>query len=168
VSPATSILIRAARVGDEARVAEIHVRSWQAGYRGLLADDYLDGLRAEDRAPHYTFDRTGPDDVLTLVAVTDRVRGFVSLAPAAGEVWALYVDPTAWRSGVGRALLVEAQDRLAQRHARATLWVLAGNTRACRFYEANGWQPDGEQRREIVWGAALDELRYARSLPAAP
>ncbi len=160
-----SILIRAARVGDEAAVANIHVRSWQAAYRGLLAADYLDGLRPEDRASRYTFDRTGPDDVLTLLAATDRVRGFVTLAPAGGELWALYVDPTAWRSGLGRALLGEAQDRLAQRHTRATLWVLTGNTRACRFYEANGWQPDGEQRRDVVWGAAVDEVRYARPLP---
>ena len=27
-------------------VARVHVRSWQAGYRGLLPDAYLDGLRA--------------------------------------------------------------------------------------------------------------------------
>ena len=27
----------------------VHVRSWQVAYRGLFPDDYLDGLRAEDR-----------------------------------------------------------------------------------------------------------------------
>jgi GNAT superfamily N-acetyltransferase len=37
-------------------VACVHVRSWQAAYRGLLPDEYLDGLRAEDRANRYTFD----------------------------------------------------------------------------------------------------------------
>ena len=30
-------------------VARVHVRSWQVGYRGLLPDAYLDGLRAEER-----------------------------------------------------------------------------------------------------------------------
>jgi hypothetical protein len=29
---------------DARAVAEVHVRSWQAAYRGLLPQDYLDGL----------------------------------------------------------------------------------------------------------------------------
>ena len=36
-------------------VARVHVRSWQVGYRGLLPDAYLDGLRAEERAERYNF-----------------------------------------------------------------------------------------------------------------
>ena len=75
--------LREAQIGDELAVAEVHVRSWQVGYRGLIADDYLDGLRPEDRAGRYTF---GVDDPLTIVAVTDRIRGFVSVSPSAGEL----------------------------------------------------------------------------------
>jgi hypothetical protein len=47
--------VRRAGPGDEAEVAGVHVRSWQAGYRGLLPDRYLDALRPEDRMGRYTF-----------------------------------------------------------------------------------------------------------------
>ena len=153
--------LRRARVGDEHAVADVHVRSWQVGYRGLMADDYLDNLRPEDRADRYTFD---VDDPLTIVAVTDRIRGFATISPGAGELRALYVDPEAWGSGLGRALIVEAERRLAHHHAAATLWVLTGNTRARRFYEAAGWRPDGTERRDRVLGAALDEVAYRKTL----
>lgn len=43
------MLVRAARTDDALAVAGVHVRSWQVGYRGLLPDAYLDGLRAEER-----------------------------------------------------------------------------------------------------------------------
>ena len=37
-------LIRAVRPGDARPIAEAHVQSWQATYRGLLPDSYLQGL----------------------------------------------------------------------------------------------------------------------------
>jgi GNAT superfamily N-acetyltransferase len=160
-----SVRLRRARVGDELAVAELHVRSWQVGYRGLLADDYLDGLRPADRADAYTFD---VDDPLTIVAVTDRIRGFATISPGVGELRALYVDPARWRQGLGRALVVEAERRLGERNAVATLWILSGNVRARRFYEAGGWRPDGGERREPVWGATVDVVRYRKALAARP
>ena len=153
--------LRRAQVGDEHAVAEVHVRSWQVGYRGLIADDYLDDLRPEDRAGRYTF---GVDDPLTIVAVTDRIRGFVSVSPSAGELGALYVDPQAWGTGLGRSLIIEAERRLAERHTVATLWVLTGNVRARRFYEAGGWRPDGTERSDRVFGAMVDEVGYRKTL----
>jgi len=157
--------LRRARVGDEWAVAVVHVRSWQVGYRGLIADDHLDGLRPEDRADRYTFDA---DDPLTIVAVTDRIRGFVTISPDAGVLRALYVDPEAWGKGLGRALIAEAERRLARHHPVATLWVLAANTRACRFYEAAGWRPDGTERHDRFWGAELDEVGYRKALLPCP
>ena len=41
------MFLRPAEPGDASAVALVHVRSWQAGYRNLLPDEYLDGLRAE-------------------------------------------------------------------------------------------------------------------------
>ncbi len=76
-------------------------------------------------------------------------------------------------SGLGRVLIGEARRLLAERgHADALLWVLAGNSRAERFYRADGWRPDGSRRQEEIgagWGpdsgAVVDEVRYRRSLP---
>jgi GNAT superfamily N-acetyltransferase len=138
-------------------VAEVHVRSWQVAYRHLLPDPYLDALRPSDRAARYTFDRDGEDDPITIVAlVEDLVRGFATIGPArgvedpdVGEVLALYVDPHSWGHGLGRRLIVEARRQMTARSfTNAILWVLAGNTRAERFYRADGWLPDGARRRK--------------------
>lgn len=154
-------------------VAHVHVRSWQAAYRGLLPDDVLDGLRPEDRAARYTFGSADPAQPATLVAVADgAIRGFATTSPAgdedgpgAGQLGALYVDPAFWGGGMGRALIEAARAKLvAAGFEHAVLWVLSGNDRAIRFYERDGWRPDGAVRRELVWGVPVDEVRYGRRL----
>jgi hypothetical protein len=42
---------------DKMAVAQVHVRSWQEGYREIVAQDYLDGLRPEDLATRYAFEK---------------------------------------------------------------------------------------------------------------
>jgi GNAT superfamily N-acetyltransferase len=94
-------------------------------------------------------------------------------AEVVGELYAIYVDPSWWGRGVGRALIGEARRLLVERgHAEAVLWVLAGNSRAEGFYLSDGWRPDGTARREVLRAAWLpddpvvvDELRYRRTLP---
>ena len=46
----TGPAVREATVDDAEAIGSIHVRAWQAIYRGVMPDEYLDGLRAEDRA----------------------------------------------------------------------------------------------------------------------
>jgi ribosomal protein S18 acetylase RimI-like enzyme len=169
------LTLRTATPDDAAAVARVHVRSWQAAYRGLLPDAYLDGLRPEDRMVRYTFGATDPSVPSTTVAVEDGVLcGFVTtrLSPdidvdvsAQAEVLALYVDPDAWGLGVGRRLMADARTRLVTSgRGEAVLWVLVGNDRAQRFYRIDGWRPDGRRRTEEVWGVAVDEICYRRSL----
>ena len=168
------LLVRPARPQDAAEVAGVHVRSWQVAYRGLLADEYLDGLRPADRAATYTFDASGPNAPSTIVATDENViRGFVTTGPcrdadvpAAGEVLALYVDPDAWGLGVGRRLLGEARAQLGRRDfTEAVLWVLVGNDRAQRFYRADGWAAGEDMRSHEIWGVLVDEVRFRRGLP---
>ena len=154
-------------------VADVHVRSWRAGYQGLVAQQYLDGLDAEDRSKRFALDRMDISGPYTLVAVDgDTIRGHVTIGrsrdddlPGYGEVWALYVDPPYWQAGIGRALLIAAGDRLRRAgHERAFLWVLSTNSRARRFYERSGWAADGRHRIEVIGGNPLEESRYVTSL----
>jgi GNAT superfamily N-acetyltransferase len=167
------MLLRTAQPADAAEVARVHVSSWQVAYRGLLPDEYLDGLRPEERAERYTFGELGrrqPESIVALERMT--IRGFATTGPcpddrrrATGELLALYVDPDYWGRGVGRALMQAARARLAQRgFEEACLWVLAGNERAERFYRLDGWVPDGSRRLDEVWGVTVNEIRYCRSL----
>ena len=169
------VLLRPASPGDEHDVAQVHVRSWQIAYRGLLPDEYLDATDPADRAARYTFADSGPDRPYTTVAVEeDRICGFATIGPcrdtdksesASGELYAIYVHPDCWNIGMGRALIHEARRQLTDRgFTEAVLWLLVGNARAERFYQTDGWQPDGERRLEEVHGITVDEVRYVRSL----
>jgi GNAT superfamily N-acetyltransferase len=158
-------------------VARVHVRAWQAAYRGLIPDDYLDGLRPEDRAQRYDFTAHDPGRPRTLVALdADALLGFATIAPARdgdaagrGELCALYVDPDRWGRGIGRALVAAARGEIHRLgFSAAVLWVVAGNTRAQRFYQADGWTPDGLLRQRQIWHATVDTVRYTRTLQAPP
>ena len=166
--------IRDARPGDEAQVADVHVRAWKTAYRGLLPDEYLDALTPEHRAPGYRFGASGARDPQTLLALDgEALLGFATFGPSrdadtpgAGELFALYVDPSRWRAGAGRALLQATRERLhARGHAEATLWVLDGNEQAERFYAADGWSRDGASRWEDPWGVRSLVFRFRRPLP---
>jgi ribosomal protein S18 acetylase RimI-like enzyme len=167
------VLVRLAEPKDVAEVADVHVRAWQVGYKGLVPDEYLDGLRPEERAKHYTFGDPDPSQPITIVAVErGAICGFATIGSArdadvqtSGELYALYVEPAGWGRGVGRALVTAAREQLARRgFTAAVLWVLVGNERAARFYRIDGWLPDGSRRLIQVWGLTVDEVRYRRVL----
>lgn len=58
------------------------------------------------------------------------------------ELDGLFVEPTYWRHGVGRALVQQAE-RIAAADGAANLWVTA-NTRALGFYDSCGFVTVGE------------------------
>jgi len=162
------LVLRPARPEDAAAVAAVHVRSWQAGYRGLIPAAVLDDLRPEERAARYRFGEDDASAPATVVALDDgAIVGFATTGPredpACGELLALYVDPDAWDRGIGRRLLAGARVALARTGSeRGLVWVLAGNARAERFYRADGWEHDGTRRHAEVWGVAVEELCYRR------
>ncbi|MGA2470950.1 MAG: GNAT family N-acetyltransferase [Solirubrobacteraceae bacterium] len=167
------MLLRSAEPADASAVAAVHVRTWQATYRGLLPDLFLDGLDVERWAERYTFDDPDPNRPRTILAVeAGAVCGFATIAPAgdadrqgAGEIIALYVDPARQGFGVGRTLIAEARARLAGRgFTTACLWVLVGNRRAERFYRVDGWVLDGAWRRQQFGGRHVVDVRYWRQL----
>jgi GNAT superfamily N-acetyltransferase len=150
-------VIREAGPADARAIAEVHVRAWRAGYRGLLPDSLLDALSVEDRARAWSA-RIGAGEGLTLVAAPEGVvAGFVTLVDR--EIAALYVHPDRWRQGLGAALLREALTELGE--GEAVVWVLAGNSGALRFYERSGFVADGAERRDPVGpeGARAEPLQ---------
>ena len=166
----SAILIRAARPEDALAVAWVHVRSWQAGYDGLLPKAYLDSLEPEERARRYDFSNNDPAKPKTFVAVEqEKAVGFVTISVAEadavklGELAGLYVEPDYWCRGIGGKLLSHAQDQfLAGGIDQAILWVLTGNSRADNFYRRYGWTADGARRTDVVWGMRVNEVRYRR------
>lgn len=150
--------VRRAEPGDAAAIAEVHVSSWRAGYRGLLPDRVLDGLSVGVRRRAWEEHLAG-DAVTGLVAEeSGAVIGFCTLAPGRGEVTALYVDPGHWARGAGGALLGAALDLLREHGAgEAVVWLLAENERARRLYERFGFAADGGEKRERIASLAAEE-----------
>jgi GNAT superfamily N-acetyltransferase len=166
--------IRPAEPSDSAGIARVHVSAWQVGYKDLLPAEFLGRLRPDEWAARYHFGDTEQARPSTIVAIErDEIAGFSTIGPSrdaddpeAGEIYALYVDPTRWGFGVGRLLLAASREQLARRgRSEALLWVLLGNEQAQRFYVADGWVLDGGQREENVWGVLANVIRMRRPLP---
>lgn len=168
--------VRVPVVDDADRLGEIHVAAWQAAYRGIMPDDYLDGLSAAERAGYWREGLSRPAGArsVRLVAVdeADSPIGFLFGGPAGGdeaaldgEVYAVNVDPARWGRGAGTDLLCTAHDALSGfGFATAVLWVVPDNQRARRFYEHHGWRADGAERTDEVFGVTVEEVRYRRDL----
>ncbi|MFY1633211.1 GNAT family N-acetyltransferase [Solwaraspora sp. WMMB335] len=167
---------------DAEAIAGVHVRAWQAGYAGLVPADVLDRLNVAAWAQRRReVGTTAPDHPFRTLVATDgeRIVGFGTfgpyridqdrdrLDPAYGEIVSMYVDPTYWGHGIGRTLLTASIAGLTGQGWRTMrLWVLDGNHRARRFYEAAGLRPDGERsvyqvpRSPGQTPVGLDEVRY--------
>lgn len=165
--------VRRANKDDSRAIAEVHVRSWQAAYRGLIDEEFLTKLSVDKRQAMWEeFLRREPPSIL--VAERDSsVVGFCSFGPArdrdnerssVAEIMALYVQSEYWSTGVGRALWRQALERMtADGFEQVILWVMDTNTRARAFYERIGFHHDGGFKSEQLTDTViLREVRYRR------
>jgi len=150
------------------------VRAWQWAYRGLIDDDYLDHLsdKLDQRIASYQVQipNLPPQNRWWVAEQDGHIVGFAmtglsrdsDVPPSTAEVFAIYLAQQVAGKGVGRTLFARAIDELRnQGYDQAVLWVLEGNTRARRFYEAAGWTPDGARKTEgRPGGMLLHEIRY--------
>ena len=164
--------VRTATPPDAPAIAQVHVRSWQSGYAGIVPADYLDGLDTDTWTESWArWLAAGPaDDVITWVAnAGPDVVGFATVGPARDadarqserEIYSIYLLPDAWGSGVARELMRTVVDAAGER-TPLSLWVLADNERARRFYRRHGFVPDGKEKMRELGGADLIEVRYRR------
>lgn len=178
----SSIKVRKADDGDVSGIAAIHVRSWQAAYRGILPEALLDGLSASEREESWRELLVGGEDRwLTLVAESTGggLMGFCSAATpsrdegvgdATAEIGAIYVDPAYWRQGAGSAMLSAAFEELRRqgRHD-VVLWVLPENRSALAFYDSFGFEiEEGIEKREQRSGRRVIRLRAALAVTDEP
>ena len=160
--------IRPATQADVPAVARIHVDSWRATYRGIVPDTLLDALSYAEHEERWQL-RLQPDaESITLVAADDdgELAGFVMGGKERtgdpfydGELYAIYLDPSRLRRGIGTQLTRALARALQARGFHALLvWVLAANP-ARHFYAALGAQFVREATITIG-GAHLPEFAY--------
>jgi GNAT superfamily N-acetyltransferase len=167
--------VRAATLDDVNALGRVHAASWRVAY-AHLGPGFLATVEETERADLWerVLNDTAEHGDVFVSTVDGAVTGFVNLRrsrdttapPTVGEVIALYVEPVAWTTGCGRALMDVALATLhGQGFTEATLWVLEDNARARRFYEIAGWKPDGATLTEEWRTAQVTEVRYRRPLP---
>lgn len=164
---------RTAQMEDARAISRVHVLGWRAAYAGIMPASFLDQLEEHSREDQWrrileTSSRS------TLVFESDStVVGFCSFGPsrdddamhAQGEIYSLYILPSDWRKGVGRALLTAACAELRSRGLTSpTLWVASSNDPARRFYERLGFRIEGRTRVETLReDISVAETRYIDS-----
>jgi ribosomal protein S18 acetylase RimI-like enzyme len=138
VTSEDAVLLRPARPEDAPAVAEIWRIGWRDAHLGNVPDELL-AARTDASFDTRAGERTGDTAVAT---VDGTVAGFVMVVD--DEVEQVYVA-TAHRGTAVAAMLLAEAERLVQAggHERAWLAVVAGNARARRFYERNGWVDEG-------------------------
>lgn len=152
-------VVREARPEDAEGFVRAHEASWDAV--GLVEQRLGELASFDERLKMF---ETGvekvSDDARVWVAEHEgTIVGLAVCSRAAEtvELRDLYVVPEAWGSGVATALHETALDWMRPRASDAILWVGEANARARRFYEREGWRPDGETRESPL---GPRELRY--------
>jgi GNAT superfamily N-acetyltransferase len=169
-SPALSL--RPATVEDAALIASIHSASWQATYRGLLPDAFLDSEVACERAAYWAARLRAPGGERRIVLIAElggEPTGFVCVERQPESAWGVLLDnlhalPGYQGIGVGRTLMRAAEEwARARGEAQLYLYVLEGNTAAIGFYERHGWKFVGAEP-DHMGGVDITALRYVYRL----
>jgi len=164
------ITIRKALPEDAHDYAMCHISCWQSAYKGIVPDDFLQGMWAskEERVEKYrkAFAEPG-DSEYFCVMYAERMIGFFFMSKSrdedkshAGEVVAIYLLEEFWDKSYGRKIMDYAVDRLKnQNYSEIILWTFEENARARRFYEKCNFKFDCA-KKEMTWGKPLTLVRY--------
>jgi ribosomal protein S18 acetylase RimI-like enzyme len=168
-------MIRLAKFDDARTIAEVHVKSWQTAYRGLLPEEFLQSLSVDRREQQWKASIENPEQVVLVYELEEIIIAFCSFAPTrdddldkskVAELGTIYALESVWSQGIGQQLWNKAVTQMRERgFSEVMLWVLKGNDRAIKFYERMGLVFDGKTKTE-TWqnGITLNELRYRMKL----
>jgi ribosomal protein S18 acetylase RimI-like enzyme len=171
-----SIIIRTAQVADAQAIAGIRVVAWQAAYRGLMPDAYLERADLEATETEQLRNRLaaiGDRAHISVAETNERMVGYCAYecdanderACLEGAIYDLYVHPQLWYHGVGQRLLAYATGYFKlQGCSQATLFVYEENIRARRFYERAEWTRDGYRDLYKHFDFSRPVLRYRTTL----
>ena len=163
-----SIMIRPATLDDAEAIGSIQIETWKSAYRGLVADEFLDGMSKDERKNRWSeiLLRAG---CATFVSEVDgkHIIGFANGGPGRderadfrGELNGLYVLPDWHRQRIGSRLVGSIAHWLLKSGLDTMLvWTLADNPFR-PFYERLGGKliaekdiEIGEQKlREVAYG----------------
>ena len=163
----TTANTRRARRQDAGSIAEVHDRSWENAYSGMVPHKALKRMIDRRGAAWWSaaIDRM---TVILVLEVAGRIVGYATIGrnrvqtlPFDGEVYELYLLPEYQGVGLGAQLFLAARAELKRRGLRGcVVWVLADNDPAIRFYRNAGGREIAEGR-ETFDGKDLRKLAFS-------
>jgi GNAT superfamily N-acetyltransferase len=172
MSTARALSLRPATTADADLIASIHSASWQATYRGLLPDAFLDGEVTRERAAYWHARLNAPGAERRSVMIAEHAGepiGFACVERQPESAWGVLLDnlhtlPGHQGMGVGKLLMGAAIDWARTKgETQLYLYVLEGNTPAIGFYERLGWRFAGAEPDQMG-GVDITALRYVYRL----
>ena len=162
------MIVRAAKEGDAAGIAKVHVQSWQETYRGIMPDSLLDNLSVERRQTWWeSVIKEQLDANPVFVAEHDgEIVAFASGGAARDaydkydcELSTIYALKAVHGQGIGRQLMQQVAQKLHDiGYKGLMLWVAKGNPTE-GFYAHMGGKPFTE-KTEPFGDSEITEIAY--------
>ncbi len=165
-----NILIRKPTNNDIARTAEIHVYGWRYSNKDIISDVHLYNHRLVEKTI-IGHRKILHDAKINFDLYDDGIiKGFILHHEStdleisnAYEINTVYVEPAFLRNGIGKKLIVNAENSCKELGKKKIfLWVLEKNNIGRKFYEKNGYTFDGTKKVIESWN--LNELRYSKNI----
>jgi ribosomal protein S18 acetylase RimI-like enzyme len=163
------LTIRDAEARDARAIAKIQVNASRVAYAGIFST-VSSTMTVESRIPVWQdfIAVAGGQQRLLVAEQSAEICGYAHFGPtrdrdqsaSPAELYSIYVTPERWRHGIGSRLLIQSTKMLGEAgFASCTLWVLAQNGNARRFYARHGWRSDGTERPV---DGQVSEVRYRK------
>ena len=165
-----SATIRPATAEDIDAIASLHADSWRRTYRGMMADEFLDGDVGEDRLTVWHERLTSPAANQYVIVAEEEgdVQAFLCAFGEDDARWGTLIDNLhVWHDaqarGLGRRLMREAAGWVMQTHPGRGmhLWVAQKNYRAQRVDARLGGMYVEAKTHEQHGGGTVDSFRIA-------
>lgn len=156
---------------DRNALSRVYEESWKHAYRGIIPQDYLDGI------PRGQWAASADKPLVSTLVMYENgeLIGTSSFCPSRfedmagwGEIVSIYLLPGFTGKGYGKQLFGEVLRTLEGMGFRDIfLWVLEENTNARGFYENRGFVPNGKYLDGNIGGKPLREIMYVNTQNAS-
>lgn len=158
------IKYRFAELKDVAEISKVMADTWKVAYRGIFSEEKLQNIPDDRWVPPF-IKRLEDGEPILIASVDGHVVAAITYGPARrqenigmGEISSIHVLPDFQGYGIGKNLLMKAVDELPQN----SVYVLVAteNTAARRFYEAMGFEWNGQVIADHFGDGDFEEAVY--------
>ncbi len=161
---------RKVRPSEADIIADIHAKSWQIAYKGILTDAFLEHDIWDNRRQVWQkrFAEFTENEFICVAVEGDVVIGFVCVYGNADENWGSLIDnlhvlPEFKGHGIGKRLMQEAAKWVMSQYdnTKIHLWVYEDNHAARMFYEKMCGEKVASELYEGPDGTSANTFCYA-------